>query len=365
MHNIKSGEPNSSTHAPELSIHSQELLALWYERRHQCQWAVGFLVDIKGSSYRKPGAMMLFNDLGQHFGLMSGGCLEGHLAMQANKALQNNTTSLISYDLDMPERDNSSDELTDDQEAEHWSLSIGCGGSVTIWIAPINHENQHLQFEQIYQALKGNQTCQLELQAENARDANAISTQLQTLASSEPAITASAHYEKSHHIFTVNFQPAVRFFICGAGVDAIPLAHMAVQMGWAVDINETRSQYQRGQRFDLAVTRHAKSLSKLQQAEEFKHADCIIIMQHNLELDAAALEAAYESHARYIGVLGPPHRLNNLLDTIGKSQSDFNQRLHGPCGLALGGDNPASVALSIISHCHAVIGKASMKSLPV
>ena len=42
--------------------------------------ALGVLVETKGSTYRKPGALMLIAANGDSAGLLSGGCLEGDLA---------------------------------------------------------------------------------------------------------------------------------------------------------------------------------------------------------------------------------------------------------------------------------------------
>ena len=112
------------------NIHAHELLSLWHPRRDQHQWAVGLLMAIDGSSYRKPGAMMLFNELGQHYGLMSGGCLEQHLCQQAVKAINDDCSVILSYDLDVPDLEltdietdkmNSESQLNTKTEPPHWT----------------------------------------------------------------------------------------------------------------------------------------------------------------------------------------------------------------------------------------------------
>lgn len=355
-------------------IHAHELLNLWHQRRDQHQWAVGLLIGIDGSSYRKPGAMMLFNELGQHYGLMSGGCLEQHLCRQAVKAINDDYSVILSYDLDTPDLEiadletdklNSESQLNAASDSQHWELAIGCGGSVTVFIAPLTEHNNYLSLASVYSAITQNQQCELNLIAKNRQASASIQSDCNSQACAQSPITSTSSYNSQSQQLNISFYPAIKLFICGAGVDAIPLANIADQMGWSVSINETRSQYQKPGRFLTSANTHAMTYNKIIDQANFIAADCIIIMHHNLEIDKQALRAALHSSARYIGVLGPTHRLNTLLELCELQASDFNQRLHGPCGLALGGDNPASVALSIISHCHAVIANASMKSLPL
>ena len=47
---------------------SHALLQYWYHQRYEKQWVLGTIYKTEGSAYRKVGAMMLFNDQGQHFG---------------------------------------------------------------------------------------------------------------------------------------------------------------------------------------------------------------------------------------------------------------------------------------------------------
>ena len=149
--------------------------------------------------------------------------------------------------------------------------------------------------------------------------------------------------------FTLTLQPSPRLFIAGAGIDAIPLAQIASQLGWQVSVNETRSQQQRSM---LPATIERLAIQAPADCQPMLEADSIIIMHHNLALDTQWLAASLRSKARYIGMLGPEQRLDHLLVQAGTSREDFEGRLHGPCGLPLGGDTPASVALSIISDVH-------------
>ena len=60
--------------------HTQELLNTWFKQCDELEWILATIIGTEGSSYRKPGAMMMINSLGQYHGLLSGGCLESYYA---------------------------------------------------------------------------------------------------------------------------------------------------------------------------------------------------------------------------------------------------------------------------------------------
>ena len=79
-----------------------------------------------------------------------------------------------------------------------------------------------------------------------------------------------------------------------------------------------------------------------------------VVMGHNLSRDREALKTALASRALYIGVLGPRHRTASLAAELsGAVLSD--PRVHAPVGLDIGGEGPASIALSILAEAQAVL----------
>ncbi len=297
---------------------------------------MGFLVARQGSSYRKPGAMMLFNSLGQHYGLLSGGCIEQQLAGAANRCLASGKTATIEMNLDSEEDD-----------AEAWQAALGCGGAITVFIAPLNANNRQLSLDSAHALLESGHSAMISI--DFSAEADAVQAECARVATPHKRLGDTAELAASGDGFQLTLQPPPRLFIAGAGVDAGPLAQLAHQLGWQVSINETRSALRNRSELPENVQRLAVEAS---HCDALHSADCIIIMHHNLALDAQWLAASRASSARYIGVLGPERRLQLLLERIDASLDDYASRLHGPCGMRLGGDTPASVALSILSDCH-------------
>ena len=79
--------------------------------------------------------------------------------------------------------------------------------------------------------------------------------------------------------------------------------------------------------------------------------DACVVMTHTASNDLAALHALQEHPVRYVGLLGPPRRRDELLDLLGdEGRTALKGRLHAPVGLDLGGQGPESLALAIAAE---------------
>jgi xanthine/CO dehydrogenase XdhC/CoxF family maturation factor len=56
---------------------------------------LGVVVETAGSTYRKPGALMLIASDGNYAGLLSGGCLEGDLSAHAASVRESGTPRIV------------------------------------------------------------------------------------------------------------------------------------------------------------------------------------------------------------------------------------------------------------------------------
>src|SRR3974390_3291699 len=81
--------------------------------------ALGVLVDTVGSTYRKPGALILIAGDGEYAGLISGGCLEGDLCAHGREVIASGTARTVRYD-------------TRTSEDLLFGLGLGCEGAMQI-----------------------------------------------------------------------------------------------------------------------------------------------------------------------------------------------------------------------------------------
>lgn len=99
------------------------------------------VIHVEGSAYRKEGTAMLFLEDGQQFGVISAGCLENDLAIQAEIFLTKDSfnSTIIIYDM------SAEDDLS-------WGRGAGCNGKVHILLEKVTPKMRY-QFRILRQYL--------------------------------------------------------------------------------------------------------------------------------------------------------------------------------------------------------------------
>lgn len=338
------------------------LLNLWYPKRDKQQWVLGTIFYIKGSSYRKPGAMMLFGDLGEQYGLLSGGCLESDLMNHARKVMGTQQAKIVVYD------------MTDEDDIG-WQLGIGCGGLVKILLQPLSIQNNYLGLTLFIKSIKERKVVWYaqSISIEERSEKNSVYSDITTLIAEHPYVESyinklnqqdNLYSSKALLIdngFTWLFTaivPSPHIMVFGGGVDAYPLVEIAHMLGWQITIVDKRSAYARKVHFpnaDCIIKAPAHSL--LEQPDLLDSVNAVVIMTHNLLMDGEALKVAQQTRASYVGLLGPIHRCDCILVNENLTIETLEKPLSSPIGLDIGGQLPESIALSILSECHEVLYK--------
>ena len=320
-----------------MNHHIYHVLKDWLKRKNDANWVLVTIVDTQGSSYRKAGAMMLFNEDGEQLGVVSGGCLESDLLHQARKTWATGRAKLVTYDMQ--------------EEGDiAWRLGIGCGGEVTLLLQPITAETAYLQLPELLSALEDRKCvgyCQPKIPGEPS------------------AFITPTNIEDSS-VYCHWLSPPPSLAILGGGIDALPLCDLATRLGWQVYVNDPRARFARKSDFSSASLATQYAPGKLNKESWFAQSQAIVVMHHQVGLDAEALAAVAAEQTgdlRYLALLGPVHRANRVLTEAGLTDSDFPVPLSAPAGLALGGDLPESIALSMLSEAHAAIYQKSATSL--
>jgi xanthine dehydrogenase accessory factor len=87
------------------------------------------------------------------------------------------------------------------------------------------------------------------------------------------------------------------------------------------------------------------------------------VVTHNYGRDFAALRALLPLELRYIGLIGPRARREQLLGDLLDTGVTAGPSLYAPSGLDLGGDSPELIALAIMAEIEAVFAGGSQRSL--
>jgi xanthine/CO dehydrogenase XdhC/CoxF family maturation factor len=325
--------------------------------------ALGVLVRTEGSTYRKPGALIVIGADGEYAGLISGGCLEGDLREHARAVIQTGTARTVGYDTRGPE-----DLL--------WGLGIGCEGVMQILLLRAGPENGWQPLTHLAAAFTARAPTAVGVVVESSSaDVPAGSLALPAGAAGPPPTpaapatqsvqralgeaTASGQprwvEESSWQLFAFPLALPPRILLLGAGPDAAPVVEFAARLGWKVTLIDHRPSYAVASHFPLAervVLARPEELATAVTLESFSAA---VVMSHHLPSDLIYLRSLAASPIRWIGLLGPAARRERLLADLGHEAQELRARLHAPVGLPLGGRRPESIALAIVAQLHAFV----------
>ncbi len=283
------------------------------------------LVRVDGSSYRLPGARLLWLPDGTRVGSISGGCLEEEVIEQARNVLVTGCPEMVSYD-------------TAAENDLIWGSGSGCAGRVHLLIEPLPARRPTW-----IAALRENQRAR--------RD-----TALAVVHANDPTLgTQLAEGTPAHlGVFFETIPPPPHLTVFGAGDDTQPLVRMAHELGWYVTVVDSRAAYATAARFPQANSLVVQPPESAVTAVAPNARSLAVVMTHRFRDDAVLLRQLLAAPLAYLGVLGPRRRAERLLEEIkaaGLAVTPAMQaRLHAPVGLDLGGSSPEEVALAILAE---------------
>ena len=139
--------------------------------------------------------------------------------------------------------------------------------------------------------------------------------------------------------------------------DAKKLSQLASFIGWEVVIIGTEQSNITTNDFPFA-TKIITSKPEEIEPHLFCKNTAVVVMSHNYSNDLRFLLNIISSDVRYIGLLGPVYRKEQLLSAIFETNLNIVEtafdKIHGPVGLAIGSESPEEVSLSIMAEITSV-----------
>ncbi len=317
--------------------------------------ALATVVRVHGSAYRREGARMVIREDGALTCMLSGGCLEPEVAEVALGVLRTGTPALRHYDL---------------AEDVVWGLGLGCGGTVDVYIEAVDRapllgrwlaildRGDHAALATPLADAGARLLVMEDGHVEGATgdvslDAAVVRAARELLAAPYPR-AETLQVPSAGGAVDVFFDmsgPPPELVVFGAGHDAVPLAAQAQRLGWTVTIVDARAAFTTPERFPgarLVVSHPAQFEAHVRVGP---HA-FIMVMNHRLERDQAALGFALRTESPWIGVLGPRSRYLKLLDGLAAQGTAPTPpelaRVRNPVGLDIGAESPEEVAIAVV-----------------
>jgi xanthine dehydrogenase accessory factor len=315
-----------------------------------------------GSTYSKAGHRILIDDEGRYQGLVSGGCLEGDLALHARDVLADGRPRIITYDLR-------------GEAEEVFGLGVGCNGLLRVLLQRLEAATEYQPFQAMADVLEGTEPGIAVVITDAPDDTIATPgatllvaggesrsfgltpggvTELESLARAEAPLPRQAALAAGGHALVAALAPVPRLLVLGAGLDVPPLVNMAATSGFRVTVCDHRPAYL--ERGDLGAAERTllvrpEALGDTLPLDQFA---AVVVMSHHLASDRHYLARLAGTAIPYVALLGPRTRRERLLKDLGAAALLLRPRLRGPAGLDIGADSPATIALSLLAEIVAV-----------
>jgi xanthine/CO dehydrogenase XdhC/CoxF family maturation factor len=326
--------------------------------------ALATVVQVRGSSYRSPGARMLITDDGKWVGSISGGCLEGDALRKARQVMQDKKPLTVTYD-------------TREDSNQNLGIGLGCNGVIDVLIEPVDADdpkNPVRLFENLITSKEPVALATIFSNTSATGEKLLITTDKQQLISfSDRNVTEmvlpdlsrvfeskrceAKKYSTAGHdieIFLELIQPSISLMIFGGGFDARPVTQLGKSLGWEVMVTDECVAH-----IAPVFFPHADKLSLCQRDFVDRDFDitaftACVLMSHNYEYDRDVLRKLISSATPYIGILGPRKRFDKMLVEFAAEginlTSEQLHRIHSPIGLDIGAETPDEIAMSIVSE---------------
>ena len=303
------------------------------------------VVDLDGSSYRRPGVQMLISEEDELVGLVSGGCVEGEIVRQSKSVFRTGRPKIMTYD---------------------GRLRIGCEGILYIMIEPVFISEE--LFHRFETTLANRGKIPMKVYYYKKVDEYPNIGTLVTLDGKTYPLNPSFSGElvSDQLCFAQTLDPVFRLFIIGAEHDAVLLCQSAKLLGWEVTIVASTEEEKSCEYFpgaDAMITPMYEQID----TSLFDNQTAVVLMTHSYNKDVQYLMALRNCFPAYLGLVGSVKRRERVIEMLMEHCPDttleFLDQIHGPAGLNIGAETPSEIAVSILAEILSVIRKQQPGSL--
>ncbi|MEO6347910.1 MAG: XdhC family protein [Aquaticitalea sp.] len=298
------------------------------------------VVDLEGSSYRRPGVRMLISETGDMHGAVSGGCVEKEVLIQSKSVFKTGIAKVMTYD---------------------GRFRLGCEGILYVLLEPLQiSETIFNRVQDCFRKRKAfTSTSYFEPEF---IESNTFGTQLE-IDGNAFSLHPSFSFQQSDklQLFKQDFQPIFQIYIFGAEHDAVQLCDLASKIGWDVHIIAPPDEQKTIDYFKGATSLSAPLMDAI-DVWGIGENTAVVLMSHSFSKDVQYLIALKDTNPTYLGLLGPSSRrerlISEILNFVPDISYEFIEKIHGPTGLNIGAETPSEIALSILAEILSVIRDA-------
>lgn len=148
-------------------------------------------------------------------------------------------------------------------------------------------------------------------------DVRPLATNIRALRISKPSLRQIDLEGRTLELFAAPVDLPLALLLCGAGPDAIPIAQLALSLGWRVTVYDHRKTYADPHNFPEFTRIILGRPEELTDRLDLSRFDAAVIMSHHLQSDIGYLKRLARLPPGYVGALGPVARRQRLLTKPG------------------------------------------------
>lgn len=290
------------------------------------------VVDLDGTSYRRPGVRMIIREDGVSAGAVSGGCVEDEIIRQSRSVFERGRAKIMTYD---------------------GRLRIGCEGILYILIEPV--EPAEILLNELERVMHARGTFRMDSWYSREVGENDHIGSVVRIGEGTFSLHPSFQPGKSGELacFSQEFGPLFHLYIFGAEHDAVQLSQAAKLLGWEVTVVASEDESKSCDYFPGADALITPSFENI-DTSVLDGQTAVVIMTHSFQKDVRYLMALKDSKPAYLGLLGSVRRrervLSMLLEYCPDVSVEFLEAIHGPAGISIGAENAPEISVSVLAE---------------
>ena len=292
------------------------------------------VVETWGSAPRRAGAQMAISGDGEIAGSVSGGCVEGAVAVAAEEALANGRARLLDFGV---------------SDGDAFAVGLACGGTIRVLVEPVGAVLEDGVLAALVAARAARRPVAYVCDPQIGGGVLVFDGFEERFRADRSGLEADGRFVAIHN-------PPLRMLVVGAVHIAQALLPMARIAGFDPVVIDPRSAFGSAARFPGERIVEEWPDAAL-AAEGIDGRTAVVTLTHDPKLDDPALQVAIRSEAFYIGALGSTRthaKRVSRLEAAGFAADEI-ARISGPVGLDIGAANPGEIAVSILAEVVAAL----------
>jgi xanthine dehydrogenase accessory factor len=320
------------------------------ETDRPCVWCA--VVETRGSTPQKAGAVMLVFADGGQIGTLGGGCVEAEVRRRALHLLPDAAArpEVLTFNLD---------------DNYGWDDGLICGGRMTILADPLRLSAAHYYYDAYRRLIEQGAGCtEAVVLADGDRflfDAEgdcmawlAADPPSETLRRLLPPLADRPRAKTQSGIAFLPTLPRIRLLIVGGGHVGHAVARLAAEVDFEIWVLDDRDRYASAERFPMASRRLIGDIGQTLRglAPEIGPSTYCLIVTRGHSHDEEALCHLAPTAAGYVGMIGSRRKIKLIFeDLLARGvTSEALARVYAPLGFDIGSQTVPEIAVSIVAE---------------